>query len=181
MEGARGDGDAAADAMTNGQPQAGPTNDRCCEARIELTSNTAYLCSVRDVVRRVARRMGFGDDQAAQIVLAVDEGLANVMKHGYDGRPDGPIAVELCGCCDCARGPGIRIVVEDRARQVDPATIKSRDLDDIRPGGLGVHIMREVMDTVHYEPREGGGMRLTLVKFLSSPAVAGGRGGCQHA
>jgi anti-sigma regulatory factor (Ser/Thr protein kinase) len=56
-------------------------------------------------------------------------------------------------------------MIEDEAEQVDPCTIKSRCLDEVRPGGLGVHIIREVMDEVAYECRSGGvGMRLTMVK-----------------
>ncbi len=68
------------------------------------------------------------------------------------------------------------IVIEDRAKQVDPGSIQSRDLDDIRPGGLGVYIMREVMDEVVFEQREGGGMRLRMLKrtagIPSTPAVS---------
>jgi anti-sigma regulatory factor (Ser/Thr protein kinase) len=56
---------------------------------------------------------------------------------------------------------------------VDPATIRSRDLDDIRPGGLGVHIIHEVMDEVRYERRDSRGMRLTMVKQRRSPEVCG--------
>ena len=53
-----------------------------------------------------------------------------------------------------------------RALQVDPSTIRSQNLDDIRPGGLGVYIIREIMDEVRYEQRDGGGMRLSMVKQL---------------
>jgi hypothetical protein len=60
----------------------------------------------------------------------------------------------------------LKIVIEDEARQVDPDQIKSRELDDIRPGGLGVHIIRQVMDEVTYERREGAGMRLTMAKSV---------------
>ena len=60
------------------------------------------------------------------------------------------------------------IVIEDEARQIDPAFIKGRELDDVRPGGLGVHIIREVMDVVEYESRDGVGMRLTLFKQLGT-------------
>ena len=49
---------------------------------------------------------------------------------------------------------------------VDPSDIKPRDLDDVRPGGLGVHIIVECMDEVTYSPRDGGGTVLTMVKNL---------------
>jgi anti-sigma regulatory factor (Ser/Thr protein kinase) len=65
---------------------------------------------------------------------------------------------------------GVRIVIEDEARQVDPTRMKSRDLEDIRPGGLGVHIIREVMDEAVYEKRAPVGMRLTMVKHAPRPS-----------
>lgn len=69
------------------------------------------------------------------------------------------------GACQPERHPdALRIVIEDEARQVDPAQIKSRNLDEVRPGGLGVHIIKSVMDEAVYEPRERIGMRLTMLK-----------------
>lgn len=147
--------------------------DANAEVRIELLSKPVYLCAVRDFMRQVCRRHGFHDDQTAQIVLAVDEALANVMKHGYANHPDGHIWVAIAPFMQSLRGPGLRIVIEDAAKQVDLASIKSRDLAEVRPGGLGVHIIKQVMDEATYAHREGGvGMRLTLVKHLSSPAVS---------
>ena len=94
------------------------------------------------------------------MALAVDEALCNVIRHGYDSAQDRPIWVRLW-----PEGErGLRIVIEDEAKQVDPATIRSRDLEEIRPGGLGVHIMHEIMDEVTFEKRDSVGMRLTLVK-----------------
>lgn len=143
------------------------------DIRVHLVSDPTYLSGVRDLIAAVSRRLSFSDDACGQIALAVDEALANVIRHGYDRRRDGPITVSiwpLPGDNGHPR-PGIRIVVEDEAKQVDPCQIKSRDLDQIRPGGLGVHIIRQIMDEVVYEKRTGPGMRLTLVKRLPDPAA----------
>lgn len=146
--------------------------------RIEMLSCPKYLAGARELVASLARRLGFEESAACQIALAVDEALANVMRHGYQRREDQPIWMSIWQLGDQAPNPddaprpdddtrpGLRIVIEDRGRQADPQTIKGRDLDDIRPGGLGVHIIRQVMDQVLYEKRDGGGMRLTLVKRL---------------
>ncbi len=143
------------------------------EIRLDLASNPAYLCAVREMVNLVSRRTGFPDAAAGKIALAVDEALANVMNHGYNRRTDGRIVMEIRRVENGAGLEGIRIVIEDEGRQVDPATIKSRDLSDIRPGGLGVHIIREVMDSVLYEKREGRvGMRLTMTKKINPGEVA---------
>ncbi len=144
---------------------------------IELASNPAYLCSVRSMMGVVCRRIGFGDAATSKVVLAVDEALANVMKHGYERRLDGRIWLRAARETR-ETGEGIRVVIEDEGRQVDPCDIKSRDLEDIRPGGLGVHIIREIMDDVRYECRDGKGMRLTLFKRLDrgarDPSTTGG-------
>lgn len=131
--------------------------------RMELLSDPLYLSGVREMIAAIARRIGFSEEGCGQIALAIDESLCNVMRHGYDGRQDGPIWVSVWPTDGQIRG--IRIVVEDEAKQVDIATIKSRNLDDVRPGGLGVHIIKEVMDEVVYEKRTPKGMRLTLNKY----------------
>jgi anti-sigma regulatory factor (Ser/Thr protein kinase) len=159
------------------------------EVRIEMRSNPLYLSGAREMLAAVARRLGFSEEACGQIALAVDEALCNVIRHGYDRASDKPIWVSLWpvgamqqpGGKDCTT-EALRIIIEDEARQVDPAVIKSRNLDDVRPGGLGVHIIRAVMDEVTYEKREKGGMRLTMIKKRTDSPIGGGArkdGGCE--
>lgn len=135
---------------------------------IRLLSQARYLSGVREFLFAVSRRFGFDEKNASHIALAVDEAVCNVIRHGYDRRTDGEIWVRLWpvpeDSPDGAPAAGIRIVIEDNARQVDPVAIRGRDLEDVRPGGLGVHIMKQVMDEVAYEKRAEGGMRLTMIK-----------------
>ena len=147
------------------------------DIRVEMVSDPTYLSGARELIASVARRLGFAEEGCGQIALAVDEALCNVIRHGYDRRKDGPIWISLWPlAADNGSGPGVMIVVEDEAKQVDPAVIKSRDLDQIRPGGLGVHIIKQVMDEVKYEKRQGSGMRLTLIKRRpADPANGGGQ------
>lgn len=148
------------------------------DLRLELVSNPAYLCGARELVHQVAKRCGFGDTQASQVALAADEALINVMRHGYDKRQDGRIWLDITPLEEAGEVSGIRIVIEDEARQVDPETIKGRPLEDVRPGGLGVHIIREIMDEVRYERREGVGMKLTMTKRASTGGCASPKGDC---
>ena len=138
--------------------------------RLEIVSRPSLLGAARAVVATIAQRCGFDEIQCGQISLAVDEALCNIIRHGYNCRDDGRILISLSQ--REAQSPGIEIVIEDDALQVDPDTIRSRDLDDIRPGGLGVHIIREIMDEVSYTRRDRRGMRLTLVKHLHPVAAA---------
>jgi anti-sigma regulatory factor (Ser/Thr protein kinase) len=133
------------------------------DIRLEMLSQPRLLAAARAMVGQFAQRMGFSEGACGQISLAVDEALCNIINHGYERRTDGRIWLNLWGL-DGSAPPMLRIVIEDRAKQVDPAIIKSRDLEDIRPGGLGVHIIREVMDNVQYEQRAEGGMRLSMSK-----------------
>lgn len=138
--------------------------------RLEIASHPALLAAARTLVATIAQRFGFDEIQCGQISLAVDEALCNIIRHGYNCREDGRILISLSQ--REAQSPGIEIVIEDDAIQVDPDTIRSRDLDDIRPGGLGVHIIREIMDEVSYTRRDRRGMRLTLVKHLHPVTAA---------
>ena len=185
------------------------------EIRIEMRSNPLYLSGAREMVGAIARRLCFSDEACGQIALALDEALCNVIRHGYQRRADGPIWISiypitppagsdapdaardrpaghrrsgaggLGGECD-SPATALTIVIEDEARQIDPELIRSRDLDQVRPGGLGVHIIRAVMDEVRYEKRDGLGMRLIMTKYRAEAgepmagaagASSAGRGG----
>ncbi len=137
---------------------------------IELVSNPLYLAGVRELVSSVAKRLGFNETNCSHLALAVDEALCNVMRHGYERRMDGPIWVRIEHEEQADGRLELRLTIEDEAKQVDPCTIRSRDLCDVRPGGLGVHIIKEVMDEAKYERREKAGMRLTLIKRQPSEA-----------
>lgn len=134
------------------------------DLRLEMFSRPQLLAAARSMVGNVAQRIGFDQVQCGQVSLAVDEALCNIINHGYERREDGRIWVKVWTIG--GDEPAIRIVVEDLARQVDPETIRSRDLEDVRPGGLGVFIIKEVMDEVSYERRREGGMRLTMLKHV---------------
>jgi anti-sigma regulatory factor (Ser/Thr protein kinase) len=129
--------------------------------RLQIRSCPELLAPVRALVNAMALRAGLDDLSACHLVLAMDEALTNVIRHGYDGRTDGMIWIAVEGL-DC--GDGLRIEIEDRARTVAPETFKGRDLDDIQPGGLGMHLMTSLVDRCEHTPRAGGGMRVVLEK-----------------
>ena len=133
--------------------------------RLEILSLPAHLPIVRAATEKVCKLIGFNEHSASAIVLSVDEALSNVIRHAYDGAEDKPIDIELTGDQD-ADGLGITIRVRDYGKEVHPSQIKSRDLGDVRPGGLGVHIISECMDEVSYSPADGGGTVLTMRKKL---------------
>ncbi len=146
--------------------------DETNAVELNITSNARSLPVVRGAVEKMARLEGFGEVDAHSLILAIDEALANVIKHGYDGDPNQPIAITLEPVRSADGRSGISVQVRDQGRQVDPKTIRSRDLSDIRPGGLGVHIIQSVMDEYNYSCPPDGGMLLKMVKYVASVPVA---------
>ncbi|MDQ7012622.1 MAG: ATP-binding protein [Planctomycetota bacterium] len=133
--------------------------------RVELLSDPNYLAGVRQLIAGVTQRIGFDEKSCSQVALAVDEALANVIRHGYSRACDRPIWVSVWTVpANDEAGAYLRVVIEDEARQVDTCDLQGRDLDDPKPGGLGLHIIREVMDEVEYTKRSPRGMRLTMTK-----------------
>jgi len=127
---------------------------------IEILSDPAELTRVRQEAEAFAIKAGLDEKCAGRVVLAVDEALTNIIRHAYAGRADGPIEISMR-----ASGLELSIVIRDYGQVVHPAAIRSRDLDDVRPGGLGVHIMHECMDKVTYAPAgQGGGTVLAMSK-----------------
>ena len=151
------------------------------EIELKLISDPMYLCGARELVGCIARRIGFDDMDCSKIALAVDEALANIIRHGYNKVFDRPIWIGISPIKPAADSiGGIKIIIDDEAKQVDPCKMKGRDLDDVRPGGLGVHIIQEVMDEVRYEKRDSVGMRMVMIKRAmrpeDSPRLSDGRG-----
>ncbi len=123
---------------------------------------------VRSAVERfVADAAGFGADETRSIVLAVDEALTNIIRHAYDNRTDQPIAVTLRRLDSTASSNGsggVELIIEDHGMPVPPEQLRGRPLEEVRPGGLGVHLISQAMDSVRYEPSAAGN-RMTLIKF----------------
>jgi serine/threonine-protein kinase RsbW len=105
------------------------------------------------------------EDTAFAVRLAAEEVCTNVISHAYPGIAPGPVS--LCIAHDHQR---VTVTAEDRGVPFDPATAPLPALDaageERELGGLGWHLVRQVMDQVRHEPMPGGGNRVTLVKYL---------------
>ncbi len=136
--------------------------------KMELLSNPEMLCAVRGALGQLAERLGFSEPECRAIVLAVDEALTNIIRHAYGGDTDKPIEAYFRRVQDSRNGtPGeaLEIVLEDRGVAVDGAKLCGRALDDVKPGGLGLHFIHESMDKVEFR-RKIGRNQIRLVKFI---------------
>lgn len=130
---------------------------------LEIPSQPDRLKLVRNFVTQAAGFCDCSDDVTQDVVIAVDEALQNIIRHAYGNRPDGEIKLKLC-----RTNVNFIVLIQDFADTIDVTKIKPRDLNDLRPGGLGTHFIREVMDEVSFlTPPEGRGNLLKLVKRIA--------------
>ena len=135
--------------------------------KLEVRSDPQVLSVVRSAVQQLATVLGFPDRDCRLITLAVDEAMTNIIRHAYGGRRDQPITLH------CAhKGNRIEFLLVDRGKPVPPEKIRGRALEEIRPGGLGVHLIAEIMDSVRYKPRRGAN-QLRLAKRIPAQNCQG--------
>lgn len=134
--------------------------ERIVQIRVDSRPETLRL--VRVVVGEAATLCGCGENCVRDIVIAVDEACQNVIRHAYGGNPDGEILIDI-------RREGDRIAfnIIDFADPVDVSKVKPRSLEELRPGGLGIHFISQCMDDARFRsPPDGAGNRLWMVKRI---------------
>ena len=99
------------------------------------------LGPVRSLVKRAAQSFGCTEPLCDKLVIAVNEACMNVIQHAYRDDSSGEVTLEI-------RNNGTQIIfrLEDQAAPINLDSVQPRDLDKLRPGGLGVHFIREIMD-----------------------------------
>src|SRR5229473_5986763 len=136
--------------------------------KMELRSDPEMLCVVRNALGQLATMLGFSEAECREVVLAVDEALTNIIRHAYLGDAEQPIEASfrrIQAQRDGESADALEIVLEDHGVTVNPEKMCGRALEDVRPGGLGLHFIRECMDTVEFS-RSNGRNQVTLRKFL---------------
>lgn len=132
-------------------------------AKVRFEARAENLQGARDLVRGAVLKKGYASETINGIVLAVDEACSNIIRHGYGEGKTGDIILEVLYSND-----ELIFRLTDFADQVDKTTLRSRDLDDLRPGGLGIHLIKKVMDSIEYlDVPQGVGNVLELRKKLT--------------
>ncbi len=129
---------------------------------VQYPAKFEYLDEIRDFVGAIARDHGFSDRDVYNIQLAADEAASNIIEHAYEGVSDGVLDM-TCGVWDDV----ITIIMVDHGESFDPSTIPlpdlKADLSERKIGGLGIFLMRKLMDDVHYSVEKHGNV-LTMSK-----------------
>ncbi len=125
-----------------------------------MRSDPCHLPIVRATIGQLAAVAGCNETESMAITLAVDEALANVIRHAYHGRTDGRIELQCR-----AVGDELQFQIQDTGDPPDLSRICAREVGCDKIGGLGTHIIRDVMDTASYR-RSADGNCFTAAKRL---------------
>jgi len=117
--------------------------------RLSFPSESSFLGLVRELAKRMAETAGFDEPTAGKVALAVDEAVANAIEHAYHGDPSHEVELRMED-----RGPELRVEVVDTGDRIDPRAVPEFELrryvNERRKGGLGVHLMGKIMDSVTF-------------------------------
>jgi anti-sigma regulatory factor (Ser/Thr protein kinase) len=128
--------------------------------KIEFASHPANLSSVRSLVRQFALDARLPREQVDIVVLGVDEACTNIIRHVYRNE------TRLMGLSCEQTETGLRFRLRDYGGQgCEPGEWAGRPLDNVQPGGLGLHLIRTAFDHVDYRPKRNG-MELVLTKHF---------------
>lgn len=136
-------------------------------SKITFDADFDNLDEIREFVGEAARQVGFSDKEIYSIQLAADEASSNIIEHAYAGVGDGKIEI------DCRASENeLTIVMRDHGKSFNPSSVPEpnvkADLSERKIGGLGMYLMRKLMDEVSYESSLETGNMLTMVKRMGA-------------
>ena len=131
-----------------------------------------HLSRIRAFVTDNARQAGFSESDVDEVVLALDEAVANIVEHAYEGSslPVRERKIRLDIACDAGE---FRVRLQDRGTPYDPtlareitpeeSAAKGERGDD---GGWGLYLMRRFMDSISYSHSPETGNTLEMVRRI---------------
>ena len=130
-----------------------------CLLNKRFVARAEELKGLRDELRATISGKILLPLDAERFILAVNEACMNVIQHAYKEDANGDIVVKVYD-----HEVDVEVQITDFAPPIDPAKIRPRDLQEVRPGGLGTHFMQELMDDVHYLPYDSSAGNCLVMK-----------------
>lgn len=134
-----------------------------------IPNDLATLAEVRTLVSDSVSKGGFPARYLNRLQIAVDEAVTNIIEHGYEDRPRGTGSIQVSATVNQDE---FRIVIIDQGSSFDPSSLSDIDIERHvqagHTGGLGVFLMRKIMDVVDYHYETGKRNRLLLVKYADA-------------
>jgi len=131
---------------------------------ISFSGLTENIKLARVVIHTFLALRGVFDKDIFDTELAINEAIANVIQHTYKGDPK-YIVMTL----NWIEPNELEVLLRDFGPKVDPSKIKSRELDDIRPGGLGVYIIKRIFDVMEFKNVAEGNLLYLKRAFMLPP------------
>lgn len=125
-----------------------------------MPSHPRFLSIVRAAVDEISVVYGLSEESSHGVTLAVDEAMANIIRHAYKGRYDQEFELN----CEVVENR-IEFRLIDHGEPPDASRICGQPLDEVSLSGRGTHIMKAIMDEMRYEQVPAGN-QLSLVKYL---------------
>lgn len=147
------------------KPGPAPETEYTLAASIVINADTRYLEIIGDFIRKNAKIAGFDDMEARSVELALDEMVSNSIIHGYTNISRGEIRVKVFIIDN-----GMKVVLEEAGKEFDPFSLDEPDLDaslsERKIGGLGLFIVKQIMDEIYYESTDDRLKKFTLIKWV---------------
>ncbi len=135
-----------------------------------VSNETANLASVREFVQANIERTALAPSEHVKVILAVDEAVSNIMRHAYEDFAKGTRSIEIVFKADEEK---IILTLKDSGREFDPTDVNELNISEhVKLGkkyGLGLFLMRRIMDEVKFVFRSGIENMLTMVKYIKPP------------
>jgi serine/threonine-protein kinase RsbW len=132
---------------------------------LKVPSSTENLAMIRDFVSNIGVQVGFNEGEVARLALAVDEACANVIEHAYGLEATHDVTIRAVVDDDT-----LRFEIIDTGRGFDPAQMQPQEVEELirqrKSGGLGLRLIRTIMDDVQYRIVPGEKNELRMVKKL---------------
>jgi serine/threonine-protein kinase RsbW len=154
-----------------GGNDASPASKRAL-LELRFPSESRYLHMVHQLTRHLAASTGFDATEAEKIALAVDEAATNVIQHAYQGEPGHEIEIHFD-----PEGESLDIVILHGGKALASVPVPEFDLDELvaerRTGGLGLTIMRQMMDKVEHGRAGTGKNMCVMVRYKQKSSGKG--------
>lgn len=124
-----------------------------------VESDPAQLRALRQKLKPLLEKAGLSEKNRQEVLVAVGEGCTNAIRHSYSGEPGHKIRVTVE-----EKGGELVFKIRDFGRKIDLSKVKTPELPPKRGGGLGVHLMKTMMDGMEYNTGHRRGNELILVK-----------------
>ncbi|MBU1075941.1 MAG: ATP-binding protein [Spirochaetes bacterium] len=134
--------------------------------REKFISKKINLEKIRECVGKALEKKSVHEDDIYRMQLATDEACSNIIMHNYDEDTNRPIFISIKDL-----GDKVSILIEDEGDKFNPLDITDPNLDQYiekyKKNGLGVYLMRRLVDEIRYHTAAEQGNKIELIKYLS--------------